>query len=116
MVVCEAGEYSLRTGAGPLGNDPGCGSSHCELLTQDNLATLVVVSLHFCKCPFLPVAPSLLFFLLCRFSLSLNFCQGEGYDCSSLSIGLACAVRIRRVGNRIMLRVAPIVAYLFISC
>ncbi|EIE26107.1 hypothetical protein COCSUDRAFT_46497 [Coccomyxa subellipsoidea C-169] len=42
MVVCEAGEYSLRTGAGPLGNDLGCGSSHCELLTQDNLATLVV--------------------------------------------------------------------------
>lgn len=46
MVVCEPGVYSLRTGAGPLGNDPDCGSSHCELLTQDNLATLVVVSSH----------------------------------------------------------------------
>lgn len=45
MTVCEAGVYSLRTGAGPLSVDPGCGSSHCELLTQDNIATLVVVSL-----------------------------------------------------------------------
>jgi hypothetical protein len=44
MAVCEAGVYSLRTGAGPLSVDPGCGSSHCELLTQDNIATLVVVS------------------------------------------------------------------------
>lgn len=44
MVVCEPGVYSLRTGAGPLGNDPDCGSSHCEILTQDNLATLIVVS------------------------------------------------------------------------
>ncbi|BDA44392.1 probable multicopper oxidase LPR1 homolog 3 at C-terminar half [Coccomyxa sp. Obi] len=42
MVVCEPGVYSLRTGAGPLGNDPDCGSSHCKLLTQDNLATIVV--------------------------------------------------------------------------
>jgi hypothetical protein len=44
-VVCEPGVYSLRTGFGPLEVDPDCGSSHCELLTQDNLATLVVVRL-----------------------------------------------------------------------
>lgn len=43
MVVCEPGVYSLRTGMGPIAVDPDCGSSHCELLTQDNLATLIVV-------------------------------------------------------------------------
>ena len=43
MIVCEPGIYSLQTGEGPLSADPGCGSSHCELLQQPNLATLVVV-------------------------------------------------------------------------
>ena len=46
LVVCEPGVYQLQTGQGPLDDDPGCGSSHCELLQQPNLATLVVVSKH----------------------------------------------------------------------
>ena len=46
LVVCEPGVYQLQTGQGPLDDDPGCGSSHCELLQQPNLATLVVVRTH----------------------------------------------------------------------
>ena len=43
LVVCEPGTYQLGTGQGPLGNDPHCESSHCELLNQTTLATLEVV-------------------------------------------------------------------------
>ncbi len=43
MVICEPGTYQLQTGQGPLSVDPGCGSSHCELLNQTTMATLVVV-------------------------------------------------------------------------
>ncbi len=50
LVVCEPGVYQLQTGQGPLGDDPGCGSSHCELLQQPHLATLVVVR----TCSFFP--------------------------------------------------------------
>ena len=47
FVICEPGTYQLQTGQGPLSVDPGCGSSHCELLNQTTLATLQVV----CACP-----------------------------------------------------------------
>ena len=43
FVICEPGTYQLQTGQGPLSVDPGCGSSHCELLNQTTLATLQVV-------------------------------------------------------------------------
>ena len=43
LVACEPGTYQLGTGQGPLGNDPHCESSHCELLNQTTLATLEVV-------------------------------------------------------------------------
>ena len=43
FVICEPGTYQLQTGQGPLSVDPGCGSSHCELLNQTTMATLVVV-------------------------------------------------------------------------
>ena len=43
LVVCEPGTYQLGTGQGPLGNDPHCESSHCELLNQTTLAMLEVV-------------------------------------------------------------------------
>ena len=43
FVVCEPGTYQLQTGQGPLSVDPGCASSHCELLNQTTLATLEVV-------------------------------------------------------------------------
>ena len=52
LVVCEPGVYQLQTGQGPLGDDPGCGSSHCEQLQQPNLATLVVVRV---LCPQFPI-------------------------------------------------------------
>ena len=43
FVVCsEPGNYTLRTGAGPMDNDPECQSTHCQLRRQ-NLATIVVV-------------------------------------------------------------------------
>ncbi|KAK9818823.1 hypothetical protein WJX74_006953 [Apatococcus lobatus] len=42
FVSCAAGNYTLRTGAGPLHNDPNCQSTHCELLQQDIVATIVV--------------------------------------------------------------------------
>lgn len=45
FITCEPGIYSLQTGQGPLAADPACLSSHCELLQQPNLATLVVVRL-----------------------------------------------------------------------
>ena len=45
FVICEPGTYQLQTGQGPLSVDPGCGSSHCELLNQTTMATLVVVRL-----------------------------------------------------------------------
>ena len=44
FVSCAPGNYTLRTGAGPLHNDPNCLSTHCELLQQDIMATIVVVS------------------------------------------------------------------------
>lgn len=47
MIVCEPGTYQLQTGQGPLDVDPGCGSSHCELLNQTTLATLEVVHTSF---------------------------------------------------------------------
>ena len=52
LVVCEPGVYQLQTGQGPLEDDPGCGSSHCEQLQQPNLATLFVV-----RTPPFPLAP-----------------------------------------------------------
>ena len=43
MIQCEAGTYDLRTGAGPMKQQDSCESTHCELIVQDVLATLVVV-------------------------------------------------------------------------
>ena len=43
FIVCQAGDYVLRTGFGPFGNDPECQSSHCQLRNQSVLATISVV-------------------------------------------------------------------------
>lgn len=45
FISCEPGNYSLRTGAGPIHQDPLCEGTHCEMLVQDILATIVVVSI-----------------------------------------------------------------------
>ena len=43
FVVCsEAGNYTLRTGSGPFTIDPNCNGTHCALVIQPTLATLVV--------------------------------------------------------------------------
>ena len=44
FISCEAGTYALRTGHGPMMQSPECQSTHCELLLQDVMATLKVVS------------------------------------------------------------------------
>ena len=41
---CEPGTYQLRTGKGPLQQQESCESTHCELVVQDILATINVVS------------------------------------------------------------------------
>ena len=41
---CEPGTYQLRTGKGPLQQQESCESTHCELVVQDVLATINVVS------------------------------------------------------------------------
>ncbi|KAK9818805.1 hypothetical protein WJX74_002226 [Apatococcus lobatus] len=42
FISCQPGNYSLRTGAGPIYQDPLCEGTHCELLVQDIVATIVV--------------------------------------------------------------------------
>ncbi|KAK9793747.1 hypothetical protein WJX73_009450 [Symbiochloris irregularis] len=43
LVQCNTpGNFSLQTGFGPQQIDPNCTSTHCELITQSVLATLVV--------------------------------------------------------------------------
>lgn len=47
FVQCsDPGNYTLRTGAGPMDNDPECQSTHCQLRRQAVLATFVVVGDH----------------------------------------------------------------------
>lgn len=53
FVSCAPGNYTLRSGYGPLHNDPQCQSTHCELLQQEVLATIVVVSQHSLFCALL---------------------------------------------------------------
>ncbi len=43
FVSCAAGNYTLRTGAGPIYQDPHCESVHCKALVQEVLATFEVV-------------------------------------------------------------------------
>lgn len=46
MVQCDAGSYQLQSGQGEFATqDPGCASSHCDLIQQPILATIEVVSL-----------------------------------------------------------------------
>ena len=42
MVCDQPGNYSLQTGYGPMGLDPNCNGTHCELIQQPVIATLVV--------------------------------------------------------------------------
>ena len=45
LIQCDAGTYQLQTGQGNFSTqDPGCGSSHCDLVMQPVLATIEVVS------------------------------------------------------------------------
>ena len=44
FVSCEPGTYQLRTVKGPLQQQESCESTHCELVVQDILATINVVS------------------------------------------------------------------------
>ena len=42
---CDAGVYQLQSGQGEFGTqDPGCGSSHCDVIQQPIIATINVVS------------------------------------------------------------------------
>ena len=44
LIQCDAGSYEMQSGTGDLATEePGCQSSHCELLHQPILATLNVV-------------------------------------------------------------------------
>ena len=46
LIQCDAGTYQLQSGQGEFATlDPGCASSHCDLIQQPILATIVVVSL-----------------------------------------------------------------------
>ncbi len=46
LVQCDAGSYQLQSGQGEFATlDPGCASSHCDLIQQPILATIEVVSL-----------------------------------------------------------------------
>jgi hypothetical protein len=49
FVVCKPGTYRLQTGQGPLTPDPACKISHCKMLKQTTLATLLVVSCQPCS-------------------------------------------------------------------
>ena len=45
LVQCNAGTYQLQSGQGQFSTqDPGCGSSHCDLIQQPIIATINVVS------------------------------------------------------------------------
>lgn len=63
LIQCDAGTYQLQSGQGEFGiQDPGCGSSHCDVIYQPIMATVEVVSLlcqlsvHVCACVTLHVA------------------------------------------------------------
>ena len=46
LIQCDAGTYQLQSGQGGFGiQDPGCGSSHCDVINQPIMATVEVVSL-----------------------------------------------------------------------
>ena len=45
FVTCKRGNYTLRTGAGPLGIDDECRITNCLRLNQSDIATLYVVCL-----------------------------------------------------------------------
>ncbi len=62
LIQCDAGTYQLQSGQGEFGiQDPGCGSSHCDVIKQPIMATVEVVSLlrqlsvHVCVCIILDV-------------------------------------------------------------
>lgn len=45
LIQCDAGTYEMQSGTGDFAKEePGCQSSHCELLHQPILATINVVS------------------------------------------------------------------------
>ena len=45
LVQCDAGVYQLQSGQGQFATqDPGCGSSHCDVIQQPIIATINVVS------------------------------------------------------------------------
>ena len=51
LVQCDAGSYQLQSGQGEFATlDPGCASSHCDLIQQPILATIEVVSLLLQSC------------------------------------------------------------------
>lgn len=46
LIQCDAGTYQLQSGQGEFGiQDPGCASSHCDVINQPIMATVEVVSL-----------------------------------------------------------------------
>ena len=46
LIQCDAGTYQLQSGTNKtFTQDPGCGSSHCDVYQQPIVATIEVVSL-----------------------------------------------------------------------
>ena len=55
LIQCDAGTYQLQSGTGKtFTQDPGCGSSHCDVYQQPIVATIEVVGLYIMHRPNLP--------------------------------------------------------------